>query len=59
MDVNEVHLLNQRIDLLEEELLVEPIHKLRDQKRFESLETLSNQIGIDAKLAASILQRVS
>jgi riboflavin kinase/FMN adenylyltransferase len=54
----EVHLLNQNIDLVEEELLVEPIEKLRDQKRFANLEELSEQIGLDANLAKSILQRV-
>ena len=54
----EVHLLNQNIDLVEEELLVEPIEKLRDQKRFANMEELSEQIGLDANLAKSILQRV-
>ena len=54
----EVHLLNQNIDLVEEELLVEPIEKLRDQKRFANMEELSEQIRLDANLAKSILQRV-
>ena len=52
----EVHLLNQNIDLTGEELLVEPVKKLRGQKRFASLEELSEQIGLDAKAAKSILQ---
>ena len=53
----EVHLLNQNIDLVGEELLVEPVQKLRSQKQFESLECLSNQIDLDAKSAKSILKR--
>tara|TARA_B100000029_G_scaffold163214_1_gene159333 strand:- start:911 stop:1828 length:918 start_codon:yes stop_codon:yes gene_type:complete len=53
----EVHLLNQNIDLVGEELLVEPVQKLRSQKQFESLECLSNQIELDAKSAKSILKR--
>ncbi len=52
----EVHLLNQNIDLVGEELLVEPVQKLRSQKQFESLECLSNQIELDAKSAKSILK---
>ena len=53
----EVHLLNQNIDLVGEELLIEPVQKLRSQKQFESLECLSNQIELDAKSAKSILKR--
>ncbi len=54
----EVHLLDQEIDLIGKELLVEPVQKLRNQKRFANLEELSSQIGLDAKLARSILQHL-
>ncbi|WP_320675337.1 bifunctional riboflavin kinase/FAD synthetase [Prochlorococcus sp. MIT 1341] len=47
----EVHLLNQKKDLLGENLTIQPIKKLRDQKRFESMEDLSSQIGLDAEVA--------
>ena len=54
----EVHLLDQEIDLIGEELSVEPVYRLREQKRFPNLEALSKQIGLDAKSAKSILQHV-
>ena len=54
----EVHLLDQEIDLIGKELLVEPVLRLREQKRFANLEALSTQIGLDAKLAKSILQHL-
>jgi len=54
----EVHLLDIEIDLTDKELIVEPVQKLRSQKRFASLEELSNQIGLDAKLARTILERI-
>ena len=52
----EVHLLDQKLELSEKELVIEPVKKLRGQKRFASLEALSEQIGYDAKSARSILQ---
>ncbi|WP_269623291.1 bifunctional riboflavin kinase/FAD synthetase [Prochlorococcus marinus] len=51
----EVHLLNKEINLKGKELTVEPVKKLRIQKKFESIQALSNQIQLDAKLALSIL----
>ena len=54
----EVHLIDRKIDLLGEEILVEPVQRLRDQKRFSDLAALREQIGSDAKSARSILQRI-
>ena len=51
----EVHLLNKEIDLLGQELTIQPIKKLRDQKRFENIEALGNQIGLDAEIALKYL----
>ncbi len=53
----EVHLIDQQIDLTGKELIIEPVQKLRDQKRFENLKALSVQIGLDANLAKTKLQR--
>ena len=54
----EVHLLDIEIDLADKELIVEPVQRLRSQKRFANLEELSNQIGHDVKLARTILERI-
>ena len=51
----EVHLLDQEIDLLGNELTIEPVSRLRSQIRFNSLEDLSNQIKLDSKLAKQSL----
>ena len=51
----EVHLLDKEINLLGHELIIEPVHKIRVQKKFESIEALSKQISSDAKLAKEIL----
>ena len=51
----EVHILNQTIDLLGKELIIEPVERLRIQKKFESIEALSEQIDLDAKFAKKIL----
>ena len=51
----EVHLLDEEIDLLGNELIIEPIQRIRIQKKFESIEELSKQISLDAKLAKKIL----
>jgi len=52
----EVHLLDQEIDLAKEELVVEPVQKLRDQTQFSNLEELSQQIGLDANRSRTILK---
>ena len=51
----EVHLLNKEINLLGNELIIEPVQRIRIQKKFESIEALSEQISLDAKLAKEIL----
>ena len=52
----EVHLLDQHIELVGKQLLVEPVKRLRGQKRFAGLEELSAQIGQDAQQARDSLQ---
>ena len=51
----EVHILNKQLNLEGKELIIEPIKKIRTQKKFASLEDLSNQIKLDAEIAISIL----
>ena len=51
----EVHLLNKDINLLGHELLIEPVQRIRPQKKFESIEALCNQIKLDTILAREIL----
>ena len=53
--VAEVHLLKEDINLLGKELIIEPVKRIRVQKKFESIEALSQQISLDAKLANEIL----
>ena len=53
--VVEVHLLNKEINLLGKELIIEPVQRLRLQKKFENIEELSKQINSDAILAKDIL----
>ncbi len=52
----EIHLLNQQIDLRECELTIEPVERLRGQKRFKDLDELSCQIALDAELANTQLK---
>ena len=52
----EVHLLDRRIELVGQELVVEPVERLRGQQRFSGLEELSAQIGKDAAAARQRLQ---
>ena len=54
----EVHILDEKIDLLGKELLIEPVKRIRVQKKFESIEELSKQISSDAKLAKEILTKI-
>ncbi len=51
----EVHLLDKSINLLGEELIIEPVQRLRIQKKFQDLQSLSHQIKVDAKFAREIL----
>tara|TARA_Y100001968_G_scaffold294286_1_gene300761 strand:+ start:399 stop:1313 length:915 start_codon:yes stop_codon:yes gene_type:complete len=52
----EVHFLDQEINLLNKELVIEPVQKLRDQIKFDNLQELSKQIKIDADLSRTILR---
>ena len=52
----EVHLLDRRIELVGQELVVEPVERLRGQQRFSGLDELSAQIGKDAEAARQRLQ---
>ena len=51
----EVHLIDQEIDLLGKKLIIEPVKKLRGQKKFSDVSELSKQIGIDSNIAQTIL----
>ncbi len=51
----EVHLLNKEINLLGQELTIEPVQRIRLQKKFENIEALSKQISLDAIFAKEIL----
>lgn len=51
----EVHLLDKEINLLGQELIIEPVQRIRLQQKFESIEALSKQITLDAILAKEIL----
>ncbi len=51
----EVHILNKTVNLDGKELVIEPVKKLREQIKFETLKDLSDQIKKDAEIATSIL----
>ena len=53
----EVHLLNEDINLLGKELIIEPVQRIRLQKKFENIAALSKQISLDAMLAKEILTK--
>ena len=55
----EVHLLDQRLELVGLELLVEPVALLRRQERFADLQALVAQIGADAAQAGRLLRSAS
>ena len=57
MSAIEVHLLDKEIDLLGKELVIEPVKRIRLQKKFDSLDALSHQIYLDAKSAKEILSK--
>lgn len=50
----EVHLLDRRLELVGEELVVEPLQLLRRQQTFASFEELSAQIALDADRARAL-----
>ncbi len=52
----EVHLLDTERELVGQELVVEPVERLRGQQRFSGLDELSAQIGKDASEARHRLQ---
>ena len=51
----EVHLLDRTIALNDQQLIVEPVVRLRGQQTFKGLEELSAQIGRDAQTARELL----
>ena len=53
----EVHLLDKELSLLGEELIIEPVERLRTQIKFKNLEDLRKQINLDALLAKEILKK--
>lgn len=52
----EVHLLDRSLELENRLLTVEPVLRLRGQKKFDGLDALSQQIGRDADQARQCLQ---
>ena len=52
----EVHLLDRNLELEHRELVVEPVHRLRGQQKFNGLQELSAQIGHDAEAARHLLR---
>jgi riboflavin kinase/FMN adenylyltransferase len=54
----EVHLLDKEINLLGHELIIEPVQRIRPQKKFENIVALSEQIKSDAILAKKILTKL-
>ncbi len=53
----EVHLLDKEINLLGHELIIEPVQRIRLQKKFKNIEELSKQISLDAIFAKEILTK--
>ena len=51
----EVHLLDRSLEMVGQQLLVEPVLRLRGQVKFSGLDALSEQIGRDADEARSLL----
>ncbi len=54
----EVHILNKNLNLEGNELLIEPVERLRSQRCFSTIEELAKQIGLDAQLAQSKLSSI-
>ena len=53
----EVHLIDKELNLLGHELIIEPVHRIRLQKKFDNIEALSKQISLDAMMAKEILSK--
>ena len=53
----EVHLLDVKEDLYEQELRVDFIQRIRPEKRFDSADSLVEQITADVQQAREVLQR--
>ena len=51
----EVHLMDRKEDLYDQELSVEFIQNIREEKKFESVDDLKKQIQADVDLARRIL----
>ena len=51
----EVHLINKNINLYGLDLIVEPVERIRSQKKFANMEQLAIQISKDEKKASKIL----
>ena len=53
----EVHLFDFEKDLYGQPLQVELLHRIRDERKFDSVEALKIQLGHDQKRARSLIQR--
>ena len=52
----EVHIIDKELDLVGQELTIEPVERLRGQQRFKNLQSLSAQISQDVEQAFSSLK---
>lgn len=57
--VLEVHLFNFSSDIYGRHIIVEFIHKLRDEQRFDGIEALKQQIAMDVKSAKQYFSQLS
>lgn len=55
MATAEVHLLNANMDLYGKQVAIEWLHRIRAERKFESLEALKEQIGKDKQTAMDLL----
>lgn len=53
----EVHFFDFNQDLYGKELQVELLHRLRDERKFDSLEALKAQLGQDQRMARSLTEK--
>ncbi|ARD49338.1 riboflavin biosynthesis protein RibF [Sporosarcina sp. P37] len=51
----EVHLIGEEMDLYGQRIAIEWLHRIRAEKKFDSLEALKTQIGIDKQTAKDLL----
>lgn len=56
--VTEVHVLDYRGDLYNHKITVEFLHKLRDEKRFDTVEQLKLQITQDVQAAREFFEKI-